>query len=459
MRHGSRRRGCWATALGVGSALVTFASCVSPRAEAATLTIPVVGSGLQEIRYVAAPGERNRVVAHWEPDGVSLTLSDAGAMIDAPEALCAHAGVRTVRCHVRPTDARSGVVAFLRRVTAELGDRDDRLRFTGSPMYSRPTVVDAGSGDDEVTGTRDRPPGWDPHYGPFEEETFTGGPGDDRLVGSFGRDRLDGGGGRDSLAGLDGDDVLSDGDRDGTSRARRRGPDRLDGGPGFDTATYALRKRPVRVDLGHAERNGAPGEGDVLRRFESAVGGEGGDRLASATSRRLREGFRYSSMLDGRAGPDRLVGRGGVDHLLPGRGADRITCGARVDWIVGGLTARDVALPGCERVRVVPMELDAYPLAVSSAAAVHRLNCPLEGDFIVRCGGTVHYVQAAPPHALLASGTFPAGYWRPRRVRAGWTAAGRLLAARPGGVMATLRIQGRNLPPLAWTIQLRIPRR
>ena len=164
-------------------------------------------------------------------------------------------------------------------------------------------------------------------------------------------------------------------------------------------------------------------------------------------------------MLDGRAGPDRLVGRGGVDQLLPGRGADRITCGARVDWIAGGLTARDVALPGCERVRVAVMELDAYPLAVSSAAAVHRLNCPLEGDLIERCGGTVRYVQAAPPHALLASGTFPAGNWRPRRVRSKLTAAGRLLAARPGGVMATLRIQGRNLPPLAWTIQLRTTRR
>jgi len=459
MRQDLSRRGCWATTLGRGSVLVVLALCVSPQAEAATVTIPVVDSGFQEIRYVAGPGERNRVVVDWETDGVSVTLSDAGANIDAPEELCARTGIHTVRCHVRPTNTMTGLTGFLRRVTADLGDGDDRLVFTGFPENTRPTVVDAGSGDDEVIGSRDRPAHWDPQYGPFEEEAFDGGPGDDRLVGSFGRDRLEGGGGRDSLMGLAGDDVLSDGDRDGASRARRPGPDVLDGGPGFDTVSYARRRRPVLVDLGHAAGNGARGERDVLRGLEAGVGGEGGDRLASAASSRLREGFRYSSRLEGGAGRDRLVGRSGVDELLPGGGADRVSCGAGVDAIAGGLSARDVVLPGCERARVDGMELDAYPVATGPAAAVHRINCPLAGDRIERCGGTVRYVQAARPHLLLALGTFPVGTWRPRRVGSEWTAVGRVLAARPRGVMATVRIQGRNLPRLAWTIQLRITRR
>jgi Ca2+-binding RTX toxin-like protein len=253
---------------------------------------------------VAAAGEENRVVIHWEADGVSVTLSDAGATIGGPPELCAPIDAHSVRCHTRPTDPWTGLSSYLLRVTANLGDANDQLRFTGLPAHTTRTAIYAGEGNDEVLGSRDRPAGWSTYYGPFEEERFNGGPSDDHLVGSFGADILDGGG-HDVLAGLEGDDILKDGDLDGAADALGPSRDVLEGGSGFDTASYERRTRPVRVDLAHVSGNGAHGEGDVLAASRPPL--VGGPAIDSRVQRPRRGARTAASARCSTAGPDRIA--------------------------------------------------------------------------------------------------------------------------------------------------------
>ena len=112
--------------------------------------------------------------------------------------------------------------------------------------------------------------------------SINGGPGKDTITGSDGgADAIDGAGDEDTVNGRGGDDSLLDGIADARAqpplrrRGRRRaagraGADQLDGGDGFDTATYADRGTDaasgVSVVLagGAATGAGAPGENDTL---------------------------------------------------------------------------------------------------------------------------------------------------------------------------------------------------
>jgi Ca2+-binding RTX toxin-like protein len=68
-------------------------------------------------------------------------------------------------------------------------------------------VIDAGSGDDKLSGGL----GDDLLAGGSGDDTLDGGSGDDILSGGSGDDRLVGGGGNDVLGGGSGDDVLTGG--------------------------------------------------------------------------------------------------------------------------------------------------------------------------------------------------------------------------------------------------------
>jgi len=89
----------------------------------------------------------------------------------------------------------------------------------------RSVVVDAGTGDDVIDGSRVAAPIKQTLRGGDGNDTITGGAGNDLLEGGAGNDTLRGGAGRDVLNGNDGDDVLNGGD----------GSDTLDGGAGNDT--------------------------------------------------------------------------------------------------------------------------------------------------------------------------------------------------------------------------------
>ena len=168
------------------------------------------------------------------------------------------------------------VIAGNLTVTANLRGGDDQLLFgEGLPSFAQASmVVDGGDGADRISG----------------------GAGPDELEGGPGADVLDGNGGNDVLAGERGDDTVEGGDGDDLFRAdstsddissaalgtdTMRGeagndtlrnetagsPDRFDGGPGADVATYLSRFVPVNV---------------------SSIFGEGSARRSAMTARPVR---------------------------------------------------------------------------------------------------------------------------------------------------------------------------
>jgi hypothetical protein len=349
------------------------------------------------------------------PPSTRVTVSDPGAVLTAG-ASCAALDAHTVQC------VGVGEIATAR---AELGDLDDELRITGEVLE---LVADGGAGDDRLYGTRLH-------------------------------DRLEGGGGRDELHGEAGDDILSDTDRERMDAGA--GPDVFDGGDGADTVSYAARTAPVIVDLADRRPDGARGERDVLREIENVMGGRGRDRLA---------GDDQDNWLHGSGGRDTLLGRAGNDFLFDVTG-DRFSCGSDVD-IVNGVRLRDFVDPGCELL-AMPFRrgtwrwstssgawFNAYPETVGRRAVTYEMSCPDPDDDeagVVSCSGTLVMRQARGRRHRLASGVIPRDAEH-TTVRLRLTAEGRRLAGRQHGVLATVQVRGRNLPTVAWTIRLKVPR-
>jgi hypothetical protein len=147
--------------------------------------------------------------------------------------------------------------------------------------------VDAGAGNDSVTGTD-------------ANDTFVGGAGDDTLVGLGGNDVLDGG---------------------------SHGADKFVGGAGHDTVTYESRTDGLRIDLNTAGGDGAVGENDSVGADVEVIktcsgwdvvttkagtpttvfSGGGNDTLTGSSA---------NDYLDGGTGTDSVVGNGGNDFLF-----------------------------------------------------------------------------------------------------------------------------------------------
>jgi hypothetical protein len=324
----------------VRHALVTLLTllCLAPAAaHAATVSVGPAscfrGDCTQGALVRDDAGESNDLSVSVSPSRTELVVSDRGAPLHAGEG-CAARPDGSVACALDPR-APIGVTVFAgggdddvvagRETSADLGPGNDRL--TG------PTGV-GGDGDDVLTAA-----GGSAAY-------LTGGAGADRLVGGPGPDVLHGGGGPDVLEGADGADriVVSDGE-----------PDRADGGAGDDIASYEASAAAVRVDLADPAPDGAEGEGDVLRGFESATGGAGDDRLVGDEGPNVLDGGPGSDVLLGRGGDDSLsggsafpLGRPALDAVFGGAGADRLTAesaatldgGTGNDRIEPGFTAR-----------------------------------------------------------------------------------------------------------------------
>jgi Ca2+-binding RTX toxin-like protein len=328
--------------------------------------------------------------------------------------------------------------------------------------------VELGDGDDEVGTTRPGP-------APIGGVIAFGGSGDDRLDGGAGSDVLDGGGGTDVLLGGDGFDALSDGDTDAGANA-----DTLDGGAQLDTVSYARRAGPVRVQLGDALSDGAPGEGDVIRAVEGATGGAGADRLvgdgginelAGGPGEDVLIGLGgededgFGDRLRGGAGDDTLQGGDGPDDLRGERGTDLASCGRGAD-IVHEPKRGEWLERGCDAIRYSfgvagedSLLFRPHPRATTRTSARFAIGCPnrelLDGE-ASRCRGTLTLREASSGRRLIGRGVLAGRLGHAAApVRVPLTPLGRRLARRAGGVDVTATIGGRGLPTRSWTFPLR----
>jgi Ca2+-binding RTX toxin-like protein len=173
---------------------------------------------------------------------------------------------------------------------------------------------------------------------------LTGADGSDTLDGGLGSDTLDGGSGTDTVSyvrsatgvsvdlGLTGaqagsghpaGDVFIDienflGSSYADTIESAAGANRIDGGAGFDTVSFAASTTAVTVDLFTADPQFSDGtaQGDMLVSIEALVGSAFADAIA---------GDQNGNALDGGLGDDTLEGRAGADTLVGGGGSDTVS--------------------------------------------------------------------------------------------------------------------------------------
>jgi hypothetical protein len=299
-----------ARALIVCVAAVGLGACDAQAATVSLVPNTEIGEVSFTLRYVAAPGEANRLTAVESPDGRVWTFRDAGASVQ-PGANCAAGADGAIAC-TAPATVAAPLTSY---VVADLGDQDDVADV--SAAHSGVGDLLAGAGNDRLR-TRSG----------FVNASM--GPGGDVA-------RVDGG----QLA--------------------------VQGGPGADRfetgrlgdlqVAYFASARAVRVTTDGRANDGAPGEhdnvprlvqtvsgsahGDVLdaRRSRTRVaiyGGAGDDRAFTAPRGGFIEGSGGADVLHGGSGPDGLIGDEGADVLVGGGGDDDLRGGSGHDLLVGG---------------------------------------------------------------------------------------------------------------------------
>jgi Ca2+-binding RTX toxin-like protein len=98
----------------------------------------------------------------------------------------------------------------------------------------------------------------------------------------------------------------------------------LDGGLGFDTASYAFATMGVDVSLAIVGAQATVGSGiDALLNFENLTGSSSNDDLEGDGKANTIDGGSGIDTLSGGLGNDRLIGGGSVDSLVGGHGADK----------------------------------------------------------------------------------------------------------------------------------------
>ena len=368
-------------------------------ASAGTVRLVTTGSGDNQVSTLTfddAAGERNDVLVQATQTAVQVT-DRAVAPVAGPGCRPSADPAMAV-CPIAP-DHPPLILDI------QGGGGDDVLTV---PQPEEPEILDVlvgfisgGDGHDTITVTaRDT-------SGLLLFMFVNGDGGDDRLVGGEGEDRLAGGAGKDTLVGAGNDDDL---DGDGAGRTAEQfalalqdkpikvappaapADDVLDGGPGDDTADYAGRTQPLRVDLADPAPDGSAGEADRLTGIEDVDGGNGPNvLLGDAGSNSLDGSARAPDVLDGRGGDDYLFGYGDDDTLLGGPGDDFLqrpgrgsSCGSGRDTLRGQRFA-PAALQ--------PLRFGACELALSRGGIVSVKLTPVR----LRAGVfTIHVTTSLP---------------------------------------------------------------
>ena len=210
-------------------------------------------------------------------------------------------------------------------------------------------------------------PGEDPDDG-IEDDQDGDGSDDDNLDGSDDDDLEHGGSGDDVIDGADGDDNENGGTgEDDFAAGTDAGNDKLTGGSGSDTVSYAGAGAGVSVDLAKGSARAA-----------SADAGIGVDKLSAIEN---ADGSDFDDLLNGSAQANVLDGGDGDDVLTGGMGTDALT-GGLGDDVFRFLTVRDSGLGARHDVVVDFASGDRIDLSAIDAKAGFTKN-----DAFVLLGG------------------------------------------------------------------------
>jgi Ca2+-binding RTX toxin-like protein len=189
----------------------------------------------------------------------------------------------------------------------------------------------------DTFGARDAVSGFEIVIGTKLNDKITGTDAADYLVGGEGNDVIKSNGGFDELYGEAGDDKLYAGDGSDLLIGGS-GADYLNGGKGFDTASYYddggltgivanLRKNTV-VD--------GFGDTDKLSGVESIRGSDFADQITGSNGNNWLRGEGGDDTIDGQSGDDVIWSGFGNDTVLGGKGNDMLAGGHGDDLLDGG---------------------------------------------------------------------------------------------------------------------------
>jgi len=307
--HRAGRHARWAAGAAVSAAAFAVSVAAAPAAHAAAGTL-VQRTGNGDTYFViAADGRANNITISRGGANLDLLVVD-----DTGDVITTAPGCTIVNSH--RAQCPFGSISSL---TVLGGDLDDKITKT----VAGPAFIDGGSGNDTISGgdgvgsdgtTLNGGAGHDTLTGGGFVDNLFGGAGTDTLVGNAGNDLLDGGAGNDRISGgPDTDTAMS-------SDTAADGADVFDGGPGFDTTSYAVRTAPVNVSLDGVANDGAAAEGDNDIAVEGVIGGQGSDTLTGGPDINSLAGGAGNDTIDGLAGTDNILGDAGNDSLSGGPG-------------------------------------------------------------------------------------------------------------------------------------------
>lgn len=229
------------------------------------------------------------------------------------------------------------------------GDEENTIDLSGvlaSDFINLTSIqVDAGNGDDSITGSPDFA---DSLSGENGADTIVGLGGDDTLDGGDGADSISGGAGNDSILAGDGSDNV-DGDGGNDTIDAGNGDDTVVGDDGDDSVFAGNGQDSVNGNDGNDTLNGDGGidtvSGDAGD--DSILGGEFDDSLLGGTGNDTINGQGGQDTIDGEAGDDSLLGSAGRDRMQGGDGNDLVNGGSGNDTLEGG-AGNDRLLGGSE---------------------------------------------------------------------------------------------------------------
>ncbi|WP_354317833.1 M10 family metallopeptidase C-terminal domain-containing protein [Sinorhizobium fredii] len=101
------------------------------------------------------------------------------------------------------------------------------------------------------------------------------------------------------------------------------GADKLYGGNGTDTASYANAAAAVIANLSNTAVNIGDAKGDLYSSIENLIGSKYADQLYGNTAANSLTGGAGNDLINASAGNDWIYGATGADRLTGGTGADR----------------------------------------------------------------------------------------------------------------------------------------